>query len=220
MTTSTFSLVISPPLFRCDVGHVGNAERRIAFHRAVDDVDGVGPQYRVGERRRPAFPVLDLVLPHAVDKVALVLRGSLREFLAEQFAAVIVHRHNRAAIKIGKRRTEIEDAGLKQRLLRGYRYLLIDVVCDPRLARLRYQRLAKGFQRFALMAIEKAERYVARPRLARRQQDFDAADREGQRTERRALYKTTPTNAFHGLLLPELCLYIFITKRWMRSITR
>ena len=40
-------------------------------------------------------------------------------------------------------------------------------------------------------------------------QDFDATDGKGQRTERGALHKTTPTNVFHGLLLPELCLYYF-----------
>src|SRR5947207_11072702 len=41
MTTSTFSLAMSPPLRRRDVRHVGNVERRIAGHRAVNDVDGV-----------------------------------------------------------------------------------------------------------------------------------------------------------------------------------
>ena len=41
MTTSIFSFAMSPPLLGHNVGHVGNAERRIAFHRAVDDVDGI-----------------------------------------------------------------------------------------------------------------------------------------------------------------------------------
>src|SRR4030081_3616975 len=42
MTTSTFSCVaMSPPLLRRDVRHVGNAQRLIAFHGAVDHVDRV-----------------------------------------------------------------------------------------------------------------------------------------------------------------------------------
>src|ERR1039458_9680670 len=40
MTTSTFSFAMSPPLFGRDVGHVGDAERGIAVHGAVDHVDG------------------------------------------------------------------------------------------------------------------------------------------------------------------------------------
>src|SRR5258708_39480077 len=40
MTTSTFSWVaMSPPLFRRDVRHVGNAERLVTLHGAVDHVD-------------------------------------------------------------------------------------------------------------------------------------------------------------------------------------
>src|SRR5664279_1401397 len=36
MTTSTFAFAMSPPLCGRDVGHVGNAERGIAIHGAVD----------------------------------------------------------------------------------------------------------------------------------------------------------------------------------------
>src|SRR3569832_399211 len=209
MTTSTFSYAISPPLFRSDVRHVGNAERLIAFHRSVDDIHSVGSQDSIGERRRPSLPVFDLVLPHAVDEFALVVCRELREFLAERFLAALVDRLKRTAIEVSKRRSETENTRLKQRFLRRYRYLLIDVVGNPCFARLRHQGLAESLERFALMAIEKAERNVACPRLVGRHQDFDAADREGQRTQRRALHKTTPTNVCLGLLLPELCLYCF-----------
>src|SRR5579863_4141102 len=213
MTTSTFSFVISPPLFRSDVRHVGNAERLVAFHGAVDDIDRIGTQHRIGERGGAALPVLDLVLPHAVDELALILARGLRELFAEYFFARLVDRQKRAAIKIGEWRAEVEDAGLKQRFLRRHRYLLIDVVRDPGFACLRHQRLAQRLQSFALMGIEQAERHVTRPRLVRLHQDFDAAHRKGQRTQRRALHKTTPTNAFHGLLLPELCLHYLLLSR-------
>src|ERR1700722_1532329 len=214
MTMSTFSLVISPPLFRGNVRHVGNAERLIAFHGAVDDVDGVGAQHRIGQRRGLSGPSLELVLPHAVDELALILRRQLREFLSERLPADIVDRQKRASIVLGKWRAEVENAGLQQRFLRRHRQLLIDVMGDTGLARLRYQGLAERLQRFALMAIEQAERHIACPCLARRHQHFDAADREGQRAQRSAFDKTTPTNACHGLLLPELCLYYFLRSDW------
>src|SRR4029079_11471576 len=39
MTTSTFSLAMSPSPLRHDVGHVGHAEGLVAVDRAVDDID-------------------------------------------------------------------------------------------------------------------------------------------------------------------------------------
>src|ERR1700722_6579930 len=121
MTMSTFSLVISPPLFRGNVRHVGNAERLIAFHGAIDDIDGVGAQHGIGQRRGLPGPSLDLVLSHAVDELALILRRQLREFLPERLPADIVDRQERAAIVLGKGRAEVENAGLKQRFLRRHR---------------------------------------------------------------------------------------------------
>src|SRR5579872_3456530 len=88
---------------------------------------------------------------------------------------------------------------------------------DTRLARLRHQGLAERLQRFALVAVEKAERHVARLGLARRHENLDAADRERQRAQRRAFYKTTPANACHDVLLPELCCVILI-KRWILTL--
>src|SRR3954462_7493283 len=50
MTTSTFSFAMSPPPVRRDMGHVGHAERLVALHGRIDDVDRVAPQHRVDER--------------------------------------------------------------------------------------------------------------------------------------------------------------------------
>src|SRR5262245_66228839 len=79
MTTSTFSLAMSPPLGRRDVGHVGNAEPGIAFHGAVDDIDGVAAQHQIDEWSARPLPALDLVLAHAVDEAALLRRGRSEE---------------------------------------------------------------------------------------------------------------------------------------------
>src|ERR1700722_19210303 len=209
MTMSTFSLVISPPLFGGNVRHVGNAERLVAFHGAIDDVDGVGAQHGISQRPGFPGPALDLVLPHPVDELALILRRQKNELLPERLPADVVDRQKRAPIVVGKWRAGVEKAALKQRFLRRYRQLLIDIVGDAGFARLRHQGLAEGLQRFALMAIEQAEWHIACPRLARPHQHFDTADREGQCAQRSAFDKTTPTNACHGLLLPELCLYYF-----------
>jgi hypothetical protein len=65
--------------------------------------------------------------------------------------------------------------------VRRHRKLLIDVVRDPGLARLRHQRLAEGLKGLALMGIEKPEGDVARPRLSGRHDDFSAAYRKRQR---------------------------------------
>src|ERR1700757_3750185 len=63
-TTSTFSfadfslaMVASSPLLRRgNVRHVGNAERGIALHGAVDHVDRIAAQHAKDERRRRPLP--------------------------------------------------------------------------------------------------------------------------------------------------------------------
>src|SRR6516164_11695123 len=102
MTTSTFSFVISPPLFRWNVRHIGNAERFIAFHRCVNDIDGVRAQHGIGRRTRSSSPALDLVLPHAIDKLALVRDRQLRKIPSEDLATVCVDRDERTSVEIGK----------------------------------------------------------------------------------------------------------------------
>src|SRR2546430_6656425 len=77
MTTSTFSFAMSPPLGRRDVGHVGNAEAGIAFHGAVDDIDGIATQQQVDKWSSRALPAFDLVLAHAVDQAALLAFAEL-----------------------------------------------------------------------------------------------------------------------------------------------
>src|SRR3954451_16963410 len=56
MTTSTFSFAMSPPTVRRDMGHVRHAERLVALHSRIDDVDRVAPQHRVDERTRRPLP--------------------------------------------------------------------------------------------------------------------------------------------------------------------
>src|SRR5262245_66562579 len=114
MTTSTFSLAMSPPLGRRDVGHVGDAEAGIAFHGAVDDVDGVAAQHEIDERSARPLPAFDLVLAHAVDEAALLRRRELRESATtvERLARAI-DRTERRAVEIRVRRAHVEDARLE-----------------------------------------------------------------------------------------------------------
>src|SRR5260221_12967414 len=82
MTTSTFSLAMSPSPARRDVRHVGDAERGIAVHGAVDDIDGVAAQQQVDEWTGRALPAFDLVLAHVVDEATLLRFAELRKALA------------------------------------------------------------------------------------------------------------------------------------------
>src|SRR5229473_1425100 len=135
MTTSTFSFVISPPLFWRDMRHIGDAQRLVAFHRAIDDVDGVGAKHGISDCAWPPRPAFNLVLPHAIDKLALIRGRQLRKISTEKFVAALVNRGNCGAVELRERRTEVEDAGLKQRFVRRHRKLLIYKVCDPALTR-------------------------------------------------------------------------------------
>src|SRR5215469_14804749 len=101
MTTSTFSLAMSPAPGRCDVRHVGNAELGVAVHGAVDDVDRVGAQQEIDEGRARPLPAFELVLTHAVDEG--MLRGGVE--VGEAALAVVrlagaLDRAERRAIEI------------------------------------------------------------------------------------------------------------------------
>src|SRR5580693_10359704 len=79
ITTSTFSSIfscvaISPPLVRCDMRHVGDAEALISFHGAVDDIDGIAAQDEIGEPGRRTLPAVDLVLTELIDEIVLLGR--------------------------------------------------------------------------------------------------------------------------------------------------
>src|ERR1700681_3752565 len=100
MTTSTFSLAISPPLFRRDMRHIGDAERLVAFHRAVDDVDGVGAKHGINRGAWPPGPAFNLVLPHQIDERSLIGGRQLRKIPSEKLAAALVNGGNCAAIKL------------------------------------------------------------------------------------------------------------------------
>src|SRR6202043_333832 len=200
MTTSTFSFVISPPLFRGDMGHIGDAQRLVAFHRAVDDIDGIRAKRGINQRPRGSGPVFNLVLTHPIDKLALIGGRQLREIPPEDFAASIVDRLDRRSIELREGRTDVEDAGLQKRFARRHRKLLIDEMGDPGFTRLRYQRLAERLDRIALMGIEKPEGDVTRPGLARRHDDFNSAYRESQRTQGRAFDESTSADVRHRRL--------------------
>src|ERR1700674_2979482 len=107
MTTSTFSLVISPPLFRRDMRHIGDAQRLVAFHRAIDDVDGIGAKHGISDCGRPARPAFNLVLPHAIDKLSLIRGRRLRKIPTEKFVAALVDRGNPGGVKLPHPRAEV-----------------------------------------------------------------------------------------------------------------
>src|SRR3984893_2584626 len=178
MTTSTFSLAISPPLFWRDMRHIGDAQRLVAFHRAIHDVDGIGAKHGINDCAWPPRPAFNLVLPHAIDNLSLIRGRQLRKISSEKFVAALVNRDNGGAVELREGRTEVEDEGLKDRFLEGHRKLLINKVCDPGLTRLRHQCLAQRLKGFPLMGIKKAKRDATRPRLSARHDDLGATYRK------------------------------------------
>src|SRR6266853_919835 len=101
MTASTFSWVaMSPPLFRRDVRHVGNAERLVAFHGAVDYVDRVAAQNEIDEAAGRALPAVDLVLPHRIDESALVGGGERRKTAPAAALARLVDGADGGAVEV------------------------------------------------------------------------------------------------------------------------
>src|SRR6267154_4968441 len=169
MTTSTFSFAMSPPLRRRDMRHVGNVERLVAGHGAVDDIDGVEAQHRIDKAAgRRTLPALDLVLAHIVDEAVLRSGTQFREFLTRvDHLARPVHCAKRGAVEISIWRPHVEDARLKQRLRRRYRNLVVDEMRNAAGTRTRYERFAERFEGCDLLGVERAERDVLGPRLPR-----------------------------------------------------
>src|SRR5258707_6042422 len=173
MTTSTFSLAMSPPLARRDVGHVGDAERGIAIHGAVDDIDGVAAQQQVDKRSSRALPAFDLVLAHVVDEATLLGFAELRKALAVvKCLAGAIDRAECRAVEIRVGRADVEDAGFEQRVLRRDRDLLIDEVGYPGLAGARNKRLAQRVERCRLGGSQCSQRHALRPCATRREQNL------------------------------------------------
>src|SRR5262245_20111343 len=124
MTTSTFSFAMSPPLGRRDMRHVGNAERLISSHGAVDDIHGVEAQHGIDKAPGGTLPAFDLVLAHVADEAALLVRVELcKTPAAVERLARAIDRAERYPIEIRIGRADIEDAGFEQRLLRRDREL-------------------------------------------------------------------------------------------------
>src|SRR5882724_6732605 len=155
ITTSTFSRVaMSPPLVRRDVRHVGNSEALVSLHGAVDDIDGVAPQHEIDLRGRRALPAVDLVLAELIDEVVLLGSRKRSEPFAAALRARFVEAANSSAIEIYKRRLDVDDTSLEQRLARRNRDLLIDEVRDAGLTRARHQGLTHRFNGLGLLTIE------------------------------------------------------------------
>src|SRR5262245_39686215 len=202
MTTSTFSFAMSPPLLWNDVGLIGDAEQLVAFHRAIHDVDRVGAQERVDERRGRALPAVDLVLAHVVRELALLIGGSLGELVPERAPAPAVDGAHRGAIEVHERRAHVEDARLQQRLLGRDRDLVVDEMRDAGRARTLHERVADRLDDLGLGLLKEPERDVARARLTRREHDRRAAHREGERTQRRALHEGASFDGCHRTFSP------------------
>src|SRR5262249_24775459 len=201
MTTSTFSLAMSPPLGRRDVRHVRNAEAGIAFHGAIDDVDGVTAQDEVDERRARTLPALDLVLADAVDQAALLRFVELGKGAAAVGGlARFIDRGERGAIEVGVGRPHVEDARLEQRLFGRTRDLLIDEMGDAGLARPGNERLAQRIEGRSLRRCQRAQRHALRARRGGREQHLGAAHGEGERAEPRAFHQGASFDCFHAFL--------------------
>src|SRR5260370_39027861 len=106
--------------------HVRYAEGFVAFHRSVNDVDGVAAQHQVDERSAGALPALDLVLTHGVDEIVLLARTELRELSAVvNRLARVVDRGNCASLKAGIGWANMEDARFAQCFFRRNGGLLL-----------------------------------------------------------------------------------------------
>jgi hypothetical protein len=143
---------MSPPLRWRDVGHIGDAERGVAFHRAVDHVDGIATQQEIHETASRALPALHLVLAHVVDEVALLgfIKLSKAAAAVERLARAI-DRAQRGAVEIRVGWFDVEDARLEQRVFGRARDLLIDKIGDPRLLGAGNQCLTQCIERCGLL---------------------------------------------------------------------
>src|ERR1700730_16789581 len=205
ITTSTFSSIfscvaISPPFVGCDVRQVGNSEALVSLHGAVDDIDGVAPQYEIDLRGRRTLPAVDLVLAELIDEVVLLGSRKCCEPFAAAARARFVDAANRSAIVIYEGRPDVDDAGFEQRLARRNRELLVDEMRDADLARARYQGLAQRFNGLGLLAIEQAKRHRACAGLAWCHQEVDSAHRKGQHAHAGAFEKDASFDGIHRFL--------------------
>src|SRR5262245_7052208 len=202
MATSTFSCVaMSPPRLRQDVGHVGDAQALEALDRAVDRVDAIVAEDAVDLPLRRPLPVFVPGLPQESDELALLFGAELGKFLAVLGPALAVDLGKRSAIKVHERRPRIGDAQCQQGFVRRHRALLIDEMRDAGLPGARHHGFAESLQRLCVVGAEHLERYALSLRLARRQQNFDAADRERQCADRGAFHERAAFDGIH-LVLP------------------
>src|SRR5262245_60573637 len=201
MTTSTFSVAMSPPPGRGDVRHVWNAEAGITIHGAVDDIDRVAAQQQINERSGRALPVGEFVLSHRVDEGALVFLAELRKpEPVVAHPADAIDRPEGRTIEIGVGRADVEDARFKQRLFGRDGDLLIDEMSNAGVAGPRYERFADRLEGLGLCGGERPQRDALGARRARRAQDLHAAYAECERAERRATHECASFDIVHDFL--------------------
>src|SRR5262249_26840010 len=111
-----------------------------------------------------------------------------------------IDRTKRSTIEIRIRRTDIENARFKQRLLRRTRKLLIDKIRNAGGCRARHESFAEGFENVALLLCQRTKRDVLCARLTRRKQDLLAADSKSKRAQGRALHEGAPLDLGHYCL--------------------
>jgi len=61
MTTSYFLVGHITTAFLADMRHIGDAQRLVAFHRAIHDVDGIGAKHGINDCAWPPRPAFNLV---------------------------------------------------------------------------------------------------------------------------------------------------------------
>src|SRR3989442_12543010 len=111
MTTSTLSsLAMSPPLFGCNMRHVGDAEGLVPFHGPVHHIDRVAARDQIDERPGGALPPVELVLAHQVDELVLLEGVEVREAMAVARLTRPIDRADGGPVEIPIRRLDVDDA--------------------------------------------------------------------------------------------------------------
>src|SRR5260370_41950566 len=179
--------------------HVRNAEGFVAFHRSVNDIDGVAAQHQVDERSAGALPALDLVLAHGVDKIVLLARTELPELAAAvNRLARIVDGANRTSIKAVKGWANIEDACFEQCFFRRNGELLVDEMGNACATRAGNEGLTQRLDSFRLVGLEQPEWHVLRMCFARGQEYLDTSHRTRKYPIRLPLNETPALSHLHS----------------------
>src|SRR3989442_150955 len=181
--------------------HVGNAEGSVALNRSVAHIDGIVAEHDVDEPPGWTLPAVDLVLTHGIHELAPLALIELGEPPAVAAGlARAIDRPEHRSVETRKGRPHVEDPRLEQRFLRRDRELLIHEVGNPRLPGTGNERLSQRFEGLDLLRGQCPEWEALRARLARREQNLDAAHRKGERAHYYAFDEGAPFDVLHGFL--------------------